>query len=126
MTQDVRSRGHGYVLVPVLLLVCGTATYPARAQLPDLVRGTFADTLWAAAFSYVLAALTQRDRTWVLAGIVIALALELSQGCSTLPGTFDRADLVALSLGYALGLALERSSSHRGSCPVDMMRNPAR
>lgn len=114
MKREATRWGYGYLAAPALLLTCGAASYPTRLLLPIAVRGTFADAIWAAAFAYVLAALTLRNRPWLLLGMAVALGLELAQRCPYFPGTFDRADLVAIGLGYTLGLVLERTLGPRG------------
>jgi hypothetical protein len=89
------------------------------SQIPALVAGSLPDAAWAWAFGAALALVWhgkdwRERRGWLLAGWVAALATELGQAVSVVPGTFDVADLVAIGLGYVLGASLAtRRSPHR-------------
>jgi uncharacterized membrane protein YccC len=93
------------------MLFAGALSYPLRASLPILVRGVLADFLWSAAFACALMAITRSPR-WATFGFVVAELLELAQLHPSVPGTFDAGDLVAIAIGWALGLLVEMVTRH--------------
>jgi hypothetical protein len=88
-----------------MLLLAGCLCYPFRASLPIELRGVLADFFWSGAFACALVAMTRSWR-WALVGFVIAEVLELAQLHPAVPGTFDVSDIIAIAIGWVLGLAV--------------------
>jgi peptidoglycan/LPS O-acetylase OafA/YrhL len=82
-----------------------------RLPLPRVLAGSLPDALWAWAFGASLALVWRRrswreKAPWLAAGAALALGTELGQALGLMSGTFDVLDLVALGVGYVLGVIL--------------------
>jgi len=77
--------------------------------LPSIVVASGSDAAWGFAFGAALGLVWQgrlaepRARLWLAAGAAIAASAEIGQLWGLPPGTFDVVDLIAITLGYALG-----------------------
>ncbi len=79
--------------------------------LPGWFRGVLPDLLWAGALGCVLALVWRGDgararlaaRSWLVAGLALALGWEVGQRFGVVPGTFDPLDLLASLVGYVAG-----------------------
>ncbi len=107
--------GRGPTRAEALLGVDGPLTTlrrfvgPLVHQLPSWVRDSGADAAWSFALASLLVAFSPPGRpraVWLAAGFALAIGFELAQGLHLVSGTFDVVDLLALTLGYAVALAV--------------------
>ena len=85
-------------------------TRPMAHVLPSFVLFSVPDGLWAFAFTQAMVVVwsgrwSRASAPWILLGPALAIGSELGQAAGVVPGTFDVVDLLALSLGSAVGLA---------------------
>ena len=88
--------------------------------LPDLVRFSLPDALWAYAFAFAIARIWAPTRSvgrWAWLGLcsIVTLGGELGQAVHLVVGTFDPADLALSAAGLILGWRAAISASRRFS-----------
>jgi hypothetical protein len=129
----------GKAVAPLMALACGVVLYigrgPTRGEaalgiddalapvrralgplvqkLPAFVLGSAPDAAWSFALASALAAFGA-GRAWLVAGFVLAVGFEVAQAFHLLSGTFDPVDVIAIVLGYAVGLRLSLSRHATG------------
>jgi hypothetical protein len=78
---------------------------------PRIVIDSVPDLAWAWAFGAALALVWGKERwrakgPWLAVGLVVAASAEIGQLWGVPPGTFDVVDLVAIVIGYILGVTV--------------------
>jgi hypothetical protein len=95
----------------------------AAVDVPHAVAGSLPDLAWAWAFGAMLA-IVWRGRAWrekapwIAGGGVVALFCEVGQAWGIVPGTFDPLDLLAITVGYAGGVAISARERARRPTPA--------
>lgn len=79
--------------------------------LPRVVAGSAPDLAWAWAFGAALALVWRGSAwrakaPWLALGLLLAACAEVGQLWGVPPGTFDVVDLLAIVVGYVLGVAV--------------------
>jgi hypothetical protein len=95
------------------LKVARAAVAPWSNRLPQFVRFSLPDGLWAFSFTRAMCLVwedvwTRQSMSWILLGPVVAIGSELGQAIHIIPGTFDIMDLFAVGVAcvIAVGLSL--------------------
>lgn len=93
---------------------------PLRAPnaAASLAVGALPDLAWAWSFGAGVALFWwskpwRASAPWIVAGGALAMFMEVGQALGVVPGTFDRVDLLAIAVGYALGAVIARRHARR-------------
>jgi hypothetical protein len=75
-------------------------------DLPSWLMYSFPDGCWVYAITSWMLIIWQRFNAWVVTGFVLAVASEIGQMLSLVPGSFDALDLFFYFIGFAIPVVL--------------------
>jgi len=83
----------------------------AHLRVPNAISGSFPDAAWAFALGAALALVWRNSEArarfaWLIAGALLAAALEVGQYFHVVPGVFDPIDLASMIGGYIAGAGI--------------------